>query len=349
MPKFIGREKNLLKKIVSKPGKTAVLLTNLGTPQAPTASALRTYLREFLSDPRVVEIPKLLWMVILHGIILRIRPQKSAKLYQSIWTEQGSPLMVLSDALKVKVAQKINQQYGDDVIIDIAMRYGKPDINQALNRFQEQGVDNIIVLPLYPQYAAPTTGSTFDVVVNEIKSWRWIPSLHFINGYHESELYIQALANTVHEHIAQYGKPEKLVLSYHGMPQLFVDRGDPYYYFCAKTTELLMNKLGFSTDDYVMTFQSRFGKAQWLKPYTDETLANLAKTGTKHVALISPAFSVDCLETLEELVHENKAVFMHAGGEHYHYIAALNNRDDHCAALVELLSHQLVSNINSSK
>jgi ferrochelatase len=346
MPKYIGREKNLLKKLVSKPGKTAVLLTNLGTPEAPTASALRIYLREFLSDTRVVEIPRLLWLLILHGIILRIRPKKSAKLYQSIWTEQGSPLMVLSKALKDKIAIKINKEYGDDIIVDVAMRYGKPEIKKALNSFQEQGVDNIVVLPLYPQYAAPTTGSTFDAVVNEIKSWRWVPSVHFISGYHDSDLYIQALANTVHEHVKQFGKPDKFLLSYHGMPQLFLDRGDPYYYFCCKTTELLMDKLGLSADDYVMTFQSRFGKAQWLQPYTDETLTNLAKDGIKHVAVLSPAFSVDCLETLEELVHENKDIFIQAGGEDYHYIAALNDRDDHCAALVELLDRQLGSTLD---
>jgi len=341
MSRYLGRDKQVLNQTQQKASRTAVLLTNLGTPEAATSSALRTYLREFLSDPRVVEIPRFIWLIILHGIILRIRPKKSAKLYQSIWTEQGSPLMVYSEKLTSKVRAKIKLQYGDDVVVDFAMRYGKPSINAALNKFQQQGIDKIIVLPLYPQYAAPTTGSAFDAVVNEIKSWRWIPSLHFISGYHENLNYIKALANSVNEHFTEHGKPEKLVLSYHGMPQLFLERGDPYYHFCCKTTELLVKQLGLAEDDFVMTFQSRFGKAQWLQPYTDNTLSNLAESGTKNIAVISPAFSVDCLETLEELVAENKDIFIDAGGEQFHYIAALNDREDHCDALMDVIGKHL--------
>ncbi|SEK54818.1 ferrochelatase [Colwellia chukchiensis] len=315
--------------------KTAVLLTNLGTPDSPTAGALRRYLREFLSDPRVVEIPRLIWWFILHGIILRVRPKKSAKLYESIWTEQGSPLLVISQQQKAKVAKLLSEKYGDTVVVDVAMRYGKPSISNALANFQAQGVDNIIVLPLYPQYAGPTTGSTFDAVFNKIKTWRWIPSVHFLSSYHDQALYIKALAASIKRHIENHGKPDKLVLSYHGMPKRFLEQGDPYYCFCHKTTRLVVEALGFAEDDYVMTFQSRFGKAEWLKPYTDETLAELAKAGDKHVAIISPAFSADCLETLEELVHENRDIFINAGGEKYHYIAALNDDDLHIAALLE--------------
>ncbi|GLX79175.1 ferrochelatase 2 [Thalassotalea insulae] len=334
--RYLGRDKS----IHQQSRKIGVLLTNLGTPDAPTSSALRKYLREFLSDPRVVEIPRLLWLMILHGIILRVRPKKSAKLYQSIWTEQGSPLLVISEKLTKKVALKLNAER-DDLLVDLAMRYGEPAIAPALDNFQQQGVDNIVVLPLYPQYAGPTTASTFDAVVNTIKRWRWIPSLHFVSGYYQHPLYIAALANSIEEHIAQHGKPDKLVLSYHGMPKYFLDSGDPYYCFCHQTTKLVADKLGLDANDYVMTFQSRFGKAEWLKPYTDATLAELAQSGDKHVAVISPAFSVDCLETLEELVHENREVFIQAGGREYHYIAALNDRDDHCQLITELVKEQL--------
>ncbi|PCI58050.1 MAG: ferrochelatase [Gammaproteobacteria bacterium] len=323
--------------------KVGVLLTNLGSPAAPNSTKVRNYLREFLSDPRVVEIPRVIWMLILHGIVLRFRPKKSAKLYQSIWTEQGAPLLVISQAQQQKVAAQIQQQFGEDVIVDIAMRYGEPSISHVLQKFQQQGVDKLVVLPLYPQYAGPTTASTFDAVSKELQQWRYIPSLHFINSYHNNALYIEALANSVGEHLAKQGIPDKLVLSYHGMPELFYQWGDPYFDFCQITTnllkkELLARPLGLTDEHFVMTFQSRFGKAKWLQPYTDETLATLAKEGNKHLAIISPAFSADCLETLEELEHENREVFIQAGGEHYHYIAALNDRDDHISALVSLLT-----------
>ena len=333
MSRYIGR-----KNPVNKQPLTGVLLTNLGTPEAPTASALRTYLAEFLSDPRVVEIPRLVWLIILHGIILRVRPAKSAKLYQSIWTEQGSPLKAISLQQKDKISAQLKQQYGEDnIIIEQAMRYGNPSIASGLQSFQERGVDNIIIMPLYPQYAGPTTGSTFDAVIKEVKKWRWIPQLHFVSSYHNNPLYIEALANSVREHIQQFGKPDKLVLSYHGMPKLFHDNGDPYYDFCQITTQLLVEKLALNADDYVMTFQSRFGKAEWLQPYTDQTLESLPSQGDKHIAIISPAFSADCLETLEELMCENKDIFINAGGEQYHYIAALNDRDDHMDAIVSII------------
>ena len=323
--------------------KVGVLLTNLGSPNEPTTPAVRNYLREFLSDPRVVEIPRLLWLLILHGIVLRFRPKKSAKLYQSVWTEQGAPLLVISQAQQQKVAEQVKQQYGDDVIVDVAMRYGEPSISNVLQKFQQQGVDKLVVLPLYPQYAGPTTASTFDAVSKELQKWRYVPSLNFINTYHNNPLYIKALANTISEHIAEKGLPDKLVLSYHGMPEQFYLWGDPYYDFCEITTELLRKELithvsGLTDESFVMTFQSRFGKAKWLQPYTDETLASLAKEGSKHIAIISPAFSADCLETLEELESENREIFMDAGGEEYHYISALNDRDDHISVLVNILN-----------
>ncbi len=340
MSRYLGRTKDIHNQ---KSAKLGILLTNLGTPEAPTTSALRKYLREFLSDPRVVEIPRIIWMCILHGIILRVRPKKSAALYKSIWTEQGSPLLVNSEKQKEKIADRLTKQYGDDVTVALAMRYGQPSIENALNRFQQSGVSDIVVLPLYPQYAGPTVAATFDAVVDTLKKWRWIPSLRFISGYHNNEKYIEALANSVTKHIEKHGKPDKLVLSYHGMPKYFLEQGDPYFCFCAATTRLMVEKLGFEESEFVMTFQSRFGKAEWLQPYTDVTLESLAKEGHKHVAIISPAFSADCLETLEELEHENRAMFMEAGGETYHYIPALNDDELHIDALVDVINASIGS------
>ena len=333
MSRYLGLDKS----IHDKKLKTGVLLTNLGTPDAPTPKALKRYLKEFLSDPRVVEIPRLVWMFILHCIILQVRPAKSAKLYESIWTDEGSPLLAISNKQTAKVKERLHNEFGEGVSVEVAMRYGNPSMSQALKSFQQKGVNNIVVLPLYPQFAGPTTASAFDALIAEVKQWRWIPSLHFISGYHDHPLYIKSLANSIQEHFDAHGKPEKLVLSYHGMPKLFLENGDPYYCFCAKTTRLLAEALALNEDDFVMTFQSRFGKAEWLKPYTDETLEQLAKDGVKRVAIASPAFSADCLETLEELVEENKEVFIEAGGEDYQYIPCLNDRDDHIDALVDLV------------
>lgn len=334
MPRFKGH------KITTLPTKpnTGVLLVNLGTPEQATPRALRHYLREFLSDPRVVEIPRLLWLLILHGIILPIRPAKSAKLYQNIWTEQGSPLLVISQQQRSKVAQKLAESYGDNIKVALAMRYGKPTISDALENFRQNNISNIIVLPLYPQYSGPTTASTFDAIVNEIKQWRWIPSLHFISGYHQHPSYIQSLANSVRAHIQQQGKPEKLVISYHGMPKAFQDWGDPYALFCQQTTRLLQQALNFTDNDIVMSYQSRFGKAEWLKPYTEDVLIELAQQQTKNIAIICPAFSSDCLETLDEIQREYRDIFLQAGGQQYHYIPALNDNDDHITALVDIIS-----------
>lgn len=313
--------------------KVGVLLINLGTPDAPTATGLRRYLREFLSDPRVIEIPRLAWLFILHGIILRVRPKKSAKLYQSVWTSEGSPLLVISKQQQ----QAIQEQLGDGFSVKLGMRYGNPSIPNALRELQNEGVRKIIVLPLYPQYAAPTTGSSFDAVAKELSLWRWVPELHFINNYCDEPLYIDALANSVREHIEKNGKPQKIIFSYHGTPKRNLDLGDPYYCFCIKTTRLVAEKLALDKNDYIASFQSRFGYAEWLKPYTDETLKNLPAEGIKNVAILSPAFSADCLETLEELAVENRHTFLAAGGETYHYIPALNDRADHIHALVQLI------------
>ncbi|HTF98109.1 MAG TPA: ferrochelatase [Cellvibrio sp.] len=313
--------------------RIGVLLANLGTPDAPTAPALRRYLAEFLSDSRVIEIPKIVWKLVLHGIILRTRPKKSAALYQGIWTSEGSPLLTISKQQQAA----IQQQLGDAYSVKLGMRYGTPSIASALRELQAEGVRKIIVLPLYPQYAGPTTGSTFDAVSNELKTWRWVPELHFINNYCDSPLYVEALANSVREHIEKNGKPQKIIFSYHGTPKRNLDLGDPYYCFCIKTTRLVAEKLNLDKNDYIACFQSRFGYAEWLKPYTDETLKKLPAEGVKNIAILSPAFSADCLETLEELAVENRHTFLSAGGEKYDYIPALNAREDHISALSQLI------------
>ncbi|WP_020210009.1 ferrochelatase [Gilvimarinus chinensis] len=312
-----------------------VLLTNLGTPDAPDAPALRRYLGEFLSDPRIVEIPRILWKIILHGIVLRTRPKKSAKLYQSVWTDEGSPLLVISQKQRDKIAARI----GTKAHVVLGMRYGNPSIASALQQLQAAGVKKIIVLPLYPQYAASTVGSTFDALSRELQQWRWVPELHFISGYCESESYTDALANSLKEHANTHGAPQKWVFSYHGTPKFCLEKGDPYYCYCMKTTRIAAAKAGLNPDDCITTFQSRFGKAEWLKPYTDKTLESLPAKGVKHIAIVSPAFSADCLETLEELEEENREVFTDAGGEIYHYIPALNDREDHIDALVDTLEN----------
>lgn len=321
----------------AKPATTGVLLVNLGTPDAPTAPALRRYLAEFLADTRVIEIPKIIWMLILHGIILRVRPKKSAAKYATVWTEEGSPLLAISK----RQAAAMQTQLGAHANVKLGMRYGNPSIQKALREFQREGVRKIIVLPLYPQYAAATTGSSFDAVALELQKWRVVPELHFINNYCDNPLFIDALAASIQENFNQYGKPEKLLLSYHGMPKRNLELGDPYFCLCQKTTRLVAEKLGLHKEEYLTTFQSRFGYAEWLQPYTDATLEELAKSGIQNVAIISPAFSADCLETLEELAVENRDIFMHAGGAEYRYIPALNDREDHIRVFIDLIKKQL--------
>ncbi|MBR9728217.1 ferrochelatase [Shewanella intestini] len=337
MYKFSGLDK----KTGHQPrGKKGVLLMNLGTPDEATTPSVRRYLAEFLSDPRVVEIPRLVWLVILHGIILRVRPAKSAALYKEIWTDGGSPLMDISK----KQQAKLQQQLSDDGInsnVYLAMRYGNPSTASTLQAMHKDGVDDITVLPLYPQYAAPTTGTVFDAIARELMKWRFVPSLHFINTYHDNDDYITALAESIEKDFAVNGKPKKLVMSFHGMPERNLQLGDPYYCFCAKTTRLVTEKLGLSNDDYVMTFQSRFGKAKWLGPYTDATIESLAKDGIDDIAVICPAFSADCLETLEEIQGENREVFEEAGGKSFRYIAALNDDDAHIKMMAGLVKPYL--------
>ncbi len=320
--------------------RQGILLCNLGTPDAPRPAELRRYLKEFLSDPRVVEIPRLLWWMILNLIILRIRPRRSAKLYQSVWTEAGSPLMLYSQEQVKAVKQRLAEKYGDIPVV-LGMRYGNPSMASAIKQLTDQNVRDIIVLPLYPQYAGATTGSTFDAIAKTFTQLRWVPELQFINGYHKSEGYIQALCTTIKRHIDEHGQPDKLVFSYHGTPERYLKNGDPYHCFCHQTTRLVREKMGLEENQVMTTFQSRFGREPWLQPYTDETLEQLPEDGVKHVAVICPGFSSDCLETIEEINMEARESFIESGGEHFHYIPCLNDDPAHIDALVSILEKRL--------
>lgn len=320
--------------------KVAVVLVNLGTPEAATTPALRKYLAEFLSDPRVVEIPRVLWMLILHGIILRLRPKKSAHAYQQVWTDEGSPLMAISKAQTKAIREHLSARYGDKVMVDLAMRYGQPSLANTVDSLLEQGARKVLVLPLYPQYSGPTTATVFDALAADFTKRRWLPHLRFVANYHNYQPYIDALAESVEAYWKEHGKPEKLVLSYHGVPKLFLSKGDPYHCHCHVTTRLLVQKLGLTEQDYITTFQSRFGKAEWLKPYTDETLKSLGAEGVKHVQVICPGFAADCLETLEEIEVENREYFIESGGERFEYIPALNARESHIDALLALIERE---------
>lgn len=320
----------------NQPGTTGVLLVNLGTPDAPTTAAVRRYLAEFLSDRRVVEMPRLLWMLILHGIILRTRPARSAAAYGKVWTEQGSPLLAISREQEQALQQTLEQQMGPTVRVELAMRYGNPSIANGLERLRQANAKRIIVLPLYPQYSATTTASTFDAITQELQKWRWLPDLEFISHYHDHQGYIDALANSVRIHWQQNGKAERLLMSFHGIPQEYADAGDPYPDECHTTARLLVEKLGLNSDEWAITFQSRLGSKQWVQPYTDETLRQWGASGVKSVNVICPGFPADCLETLEEIAVENRDCFIAAGGGEYSYIPALNSSSEHIQVLCEI-------------
>ncbi len=321
--------------------KIGVLITNLGTPEAPTTKALRTYLAEFLSDPRVVEVPKLVWMCILHGIILRIRPSRSAAAYKTVWTDEGSPLMVHTQNQANALKKTLGDIYGENIHVDFSMRYGEPSTTKRIEEFQQAGVNKLLVLPLYPQYSAATNGSTFDAVAHDFTKRRWLPDLRFISHYHDYEPYIDAVANSIREYREANGSADKLLFSYHGVPLRYLKNGDPYHCECYKTSRLVAEKLGLSKEDYMVTFQSRFGREEWLQPYTDATLKSLPNQGVKSVQIVCPGFSADCLETIEEIGEENREYFIEAGGEHYNYIPALNDSKNHIEVLTQLIQENL--------
>jgi ferrochelatase len=316
---------------------TGVLLVNLGTPDAPTPASVRRFLKEFLSDPRVVEYPRLLWWLILNGIILRIRPSRSAKAYREIWTDEGSPLMLHSRALAEGVGASLEEQTPDRFRVELAMTYGEPSIADAIERLRLARARRILVLPLYPQYSGTTTASVFDAVTDHLQGVRWVPEMRFVNQYHDDDGYIEALANSVRDYWAENSRGDHLLMSFHGVPQYTLDRGDPYHCLCQKTGRLLAEALSLGEDDWTLSFQSRVGREEWLKPYTDETVKELGKRGVGRLDVICPGFSADCLETLEEIAMQNAEFFTEAGGGSLHYIPALNARDDHVAALTTLI------------
>jgi ferrochelatase len=318
------------------PECTGVLLCNLGSPDAPTTEAVRRYLAEFLWDPRVIEMSRPLWWLILNGIILRTRPKKSAHAYQSVWTEEGSPLLRFSKRQAVGLQYALETKMRGPVKVALAMRYGAPSIADGLRRLRDAGARRILVLPLYPQYSATTTATVFDAVADELKTWRWLPELRFINHYHDDQLYIRALGQSILDHYKIEGKPQKLIFSFHGMPKRYFMQGDPYFCECQKTARLTAGFLGLQPEQWMVTFQSRFGREEWLQPYTDKTMEQLPKEGINKIAVVCPAFSADCLETLEEIAVMNRELFLKAGGESFSYIPALNDRQDHIEALAEL-------------
>ena len=304
--------------------RTAVLYCNLGTPDAPTPVAVRRYLAEFLSDQRVVEIPRLLWLLILHGIILRFRPAKSAAKYASIWTPEGSPLKLWTEK-QAALLQTALQAQGDHVMVRWAMRYGSGSIASQLDALKTEGVTRVLVLPAYPQYSATTTASVFDAVYQWAARTRSIVELRFVNHYHDHAQYIAALQARVQAHWAEHGRPEVLVMSFHGVPARTLALGDPYHCECFKTARLLAQALGLDKTQYKVTFQSRLGRAKWLEPYTEPTLIAMAQSGTKRVDVVCPGFTSDCLETLEEINMEARHAFLGAGGSDFHYIECLND------------------------
>ena len=323
-------------------GRSAVVLVNLGTPDAPTRSAVRRYLKEFLSDPRVVEIPRLVWWFILHLLILPFRSGQSAKKYASIWTRDGSPLKIHTQQQAHALFDALGARGHDDVTVAMAMRYGSPSLPDVLAKLKADGVQRIAVLPAYPQYSGTTTGSIYDAVFKHYGAVRNVPELRFVRNYHDHDAYLHALQQSVLAHWEAHGRGEKLVLSFHGVPRRTLLLGDPYHCECLKTARLLAAKLKLTPEQYLVTFQSRFGKAAWLQPYTAPTLQQLARDGVKRVDVICPGFTSDCLETLEEISIEARHLFEAAGGREFHYIPCLNDSPVWIAGLAEIAEQHMI-------
>ncbi|MBC3869905.1 ferrochelatase [Undibacterium oligocarboniphilum] len=324
-----------------KTGKTAVVLINLGTPDAPTASAVRRYLKQFLWDRRVVEVPRFIWWLILHLIILPFRSAQSARKYASIWTNDGSPLLVHT-AKQAALLKGYLGERGHEVHVVHAMRYGSPSIPSVLEKLKTDGYDRLLMLSAYPQYSATTTASNFDAVFRHYQQVRNIPELRLVRNYHDHEAYIEALRQSVLQHWQTEGRPEKLVMSFHGLPKTFLLRGDPYHCECYKTARLLAEKLGLGKEEYIVSFQSRLGRAEWLQPYTAPTVRQLVKDGIRRIDVICPGFIADCLETLEEIAIEVRAEFLQAGGKEFHYIPCLNESPVWMRALAEIAEQHLI-------
>ena len=318
-----------------------VMLVNLGTPENPDAASVRKYLAQFLSDPRVIRVPRLLWWLILHGVILRVRPGKVAKLYQTIWTDEGSPLLSISRKQQSALQMQLEKDIGQFIPVELAMSYGEPSLVSAGRKLATRDVERIIVLPLYPQYSSSTTAAVFDGLADALKPCPDIPELIFIREYWQRDDYLQALANSVQEYWNEHGQPDRLLMSFHGIPQRYEDTGDPYPTQCRNTAKGVASRLKLADDQWTESFQSRFGREEWVKPYTDVLLEQWGNDDSiNRVDVICPAFAADCLETLEEIEEQNKVTFLEAGGKAYHYIPCLNDRPDHIAMFSKLIQER---------
>jgi ferrochelatase len=313
--------------------KKGVLLANLGTPDRPVCPGLRKYLSEFLQDPRVIELPRFFRWLLVKGIIINFRAHKSARTYREIWTENGSPLLINSQ----KLGDATGQLLGDEYVVEVGMRYGNPSIKAKLKALHELGIRELVVIPLYPQYSGSTNGSTFDAVANALRKFRWVPKLHFINSYHVHPIYIEAIAQSIRSHWEQNGRAQKLLMSFHGIPKKYVDKGDPYQHHCQESANAIADALKLQSDEWQLVFQSRFGAEEWLQPYCDQTLKSLPGEGIESVDIICPGFSADCLETLEEIEQENREYFIEAGGKQYSYIHCLNDAPEHAKLMAEIV------------
>lgn len=322
-------------------GKIGVLVTNLGTPTAPTAAAVRPFLRQFLSDRRVVDLPRALWWPLLNLVILNIRPRRSAAAYAKIWTDEGSPLLIHTRNQAQALGKVLQGSLGEQVLVDFGFRYGEPSIASAIESLTERGARRLLVLPLYPQYSGATVGSTFDAVSDYQKSQRWVPELSMVSHYHDHPRYISALADSIRSHWDKHDRADKLLFSYHGIPERFRNAGDPYYCECQKTTRLVVERLDLPESSYQISFQSRFGLGEWVKPYTDKVLVEWAEQGVGSVQVICPAFAADCLETLEEIDIQYQVLFIKHGGHRFEYIPALNVEPAHIDLMAELVHEQV--------
>lgn len=325
--KYFGQQNDIL-----RTAKRGILLLNLGTPDRAVCPALRRYLSEFLMDPRVIELPSVLRLILVRGIIVNTRSHKSAANYREVWTEDGSPLLTYTK----KLTEKVNSQCDDDTVVEFAMRYGNPSVKKVLQKMHNAGVRDLTVIPLYPQYSATSTGSAFDAIASSLGKFRWVPNLKFINEYYQHPDYIEAIANSIEASWQQNGRNELLVMSFHGVPEKYINNGDPYQHQCETTAKLIAQKLSLSDKQWQIVYQSRLGRQKWIDPYCDITLNALPASGVKSVDVICPGFSVDCLETLEEIAMENKEIFLDAGGEQYNYISCLNDSEAHAQLLLKV-------------